>query len=182
MTDHIESVLQESRRFAPPEGFRSRARLRSTEEFDRLYRQSLDDPDTFWSEIASELHWFDRWDSVLEWDEPHAKWFEGGTTNLAYNCLDLQVERGLGNKVAFFWEGEPGDTRVLTYAQMLHEVQKFANVLKAQGIGKGDRVAIYLPMVPEAAIAMLACARMGRRTPWCSAASARMPWPTGSRT
>jgi acetyl-CoA synthetase len=161
MQDHITSVLHEERRFRPAAGFRTRARLSDLAEYERLYRQSLDDPDTFWSDVASELHWFERWERVQEWEEPHARWFVGGTTNLSYNCLDLQVERGLGNKVAFFWEGEPGDRRVITYADMLAEVSRFANVLRSHGIGKGDRVAIYLPMIPEAAVAMLACARIG---------------------
>ena len=161
MSDHITSVLNEERRFRPAQGFRTRARLSDPEAYERLYRQSLDDPDTFWSNVASELHWFDRWTSVQEWQEPHTQWFVGGTTNLSYNCLDLQVERGLGNKVAFFWEGEPGDRRVITYADMLAEVSRFANVLKSRGVGRGDVVAIYLPMVPEAAVAMLACARIG---------------------
>ncbi len=161
MSEHIESVLQESRRFAPPEGFRSRARISSVDEYRRLHRRSLDDPAGFWGEVASELHWFQGWDKVLEWDEPFVKWFVGGRTNIAYNCLDLQVERGRGNKVAFFWEGEPGDRRTLTYAEMLREVSRFANALKGKGIGKGDRVAIYMPMIPEAAVAMLACARIG---------------------
>jgi len=161
MPKHIESVLQEARRFGPAAGFQKKARLNSPEEFERLYRQSLDDPETFWGEVASELHWFRKWERVLEWEEPFVKWFVGGQTNLAYNCLDLQVARGLGNKVAFFWEGEPGDNRVLTYNDMLREVNKFANTLKSRGIGKGDRVAIYMPMLPEAAVAMLACARIG---------------------
>ncbi len=161
MSERIESVLQESRRFSPPDGFRSKARLASLEAYERLYRQSLDDPDTFWGEIAAELHWFKRWEAVQAWDEPHARWFVGGQTNLAYNCLDLQVERGRGNKVALHWEGEPGDRRTITYSDLLHEVQRFANVLKSHGVAKGDRVAIYLPMIPEAVVAMLACARIG---------------------
>ncbi len=161
MSEHIESVLQETRRFAPPKAFRDAARINSVEEYERRYRQSLEDPDTFWGEVASELHWFEPWQKVQSWDEPFVKWFVGGKTNLAYNCLDLQVERGRGNKVAFFWEGEPGDRRVFTYSDMLREVSKFANVLKARGVAKGDRVAIYMPMIPEAAVAMLACARIG---------------------
>ncbi len=161
MSERIESVLQESRRFSPPEGFRSKARLSSLEAYERLYRQSLDDPDAFWGDVAAELHWFKRWDRVQEWDEPHVRWFAGGQTNLAYNCLDLQVERGRGNKVALHWEGEPGDRRTLTYQELLHEVRRFANVLKSHGVAKGDRVAIYLPMIPEAVVAMLACARIG---------------------
>ncbi len=161
MSERIESVLQESRRFSPPEGFRSKARLASLATYERLYRQSLDDPESFWGDVAAELHWFKRWDRVQEWDEPHVRWFVGGQTNLAYNCLDLQIERGRGNKVALHWEGEPGDRRTLTYQELLLEVERFANVLKSRGVAKGDRVAIYLPMIPEAAVAMLACARIG---------------------
>jgi len=161
MSDHITSVLNEDRRFPPPRAFRDQARLTTLEAYQRLYRQSLDEPETFWSDVASQLHWFDRWHTVSEWEEPHSRWFLGGTTNLAYNCLDLQVERGLANKVALFWEGEPGDRRVITYGDMLVEVSRFANVLKSRGVQRGDRIAIYMPMIPEAAVAMLACARIG---------------------
>jgi acetyl-CoA synthetase len=161
MPEHIESVLHEERRFPPSQEFRRSARMSDPEEYRRLYRQSLDEPERFWNDAASELHWFRRWDRVLEWNEPFVKWFVGGQTNLCYNCLDHQVAQGRGNKVAFFWEGEPGDRRTITYSQMLREVSKLANVLKSKGIGKGDRVAIYMPMIPEAAAAMLACARIG---------------------
>ncbi len=162
MSDNIQSVLQESRTFAPPESFRSRAHIQDRAEFERMYRQSIDDPDTFWGDAAKDLlHWFEPWQQVLKWEEPHAEWFVGGKTNVAYNCLDLQVERGLANKVAFFWEGEPGDKRTLTYGQLLEEVSRFANVLKGKGVKLGDRVAIYMPMIPEAVVAMLACARLG---------------------
>ena len=161
MSERIQSVLQEGRRFRPPERFRKHARIADPATYQEMYRRSLDEPEAFWSEMASELHWFTPWDRVLVWNEPFVKWFVGGTTNLSYNALDRHVEAGHGNRVAFFWEGEPGDTRVLTYAQMLDEVSRFANVLKARGIGKGDRVAIYMPMIPEAAVAMLACARIG---------------------
>lgn len=150
-----------ARRFPPPEAFRRAARIGSVDAYERLYRRSLEDPEGFWSEAASELHWFRRWDRVLEWNEPHARWFVGGTTNIAYNCLDLQVERGLGDRVAFHWEGEPGDRRSLTYAGLLAEVSRFANALKGLGVGKGDRVALYMPMIPETVVAMLACARIG---------------------
>ena len=162
MADNIESVLQESRSFTPSASFRSTAHVSDAAEYQRLYRQSLDEPDKFWGDAARELlHWFEPFDKVMEWDEPHVKWFTGGKTNLAYNCLDLQIERGLANKVAFFWEGEPGDQKALTYGQMLEEVSRFANVLKGKGVGLGDRVAIYMPMIPEAIVAMLACARIG---------------------
>ncbi len=161
MWKRIESAPQEARRVPPPEGFRARARMASLETYEQLYRQSLDDPDTFWGETAAELHWFERWTQVQAWDEPHARWFVGGTTNLAYNCLDLQVERGRGDKVALYWEGEPGDRRAITYRELLGEVERFANVLKRRGVTKGERVVIYLPMIPEAVVAMLACARIG---------------------
>src|SRR5690554_41034 len=161
MSDSIQSVLQESRTFAPPESFRARAHLKDLAEFQAMYRRSLDDPEGFWGEAARMLHWFEPWRKVLEWNEPHAQWFVGGKTNLAYNCLDLQIERGHANKVAFFWEGEPGDKRAITYGQLLEEVSRFANVLRSKGVGLGDRVAIYMPMVPEAIVAMLACARIG---------------------
>jgi acetyl-CoA synthetase len=161
MPEHIESVLIEERRFPPSEEFRGQAGIKDAEEYQRLYQLSLDDPEKFWGDIASELHWFRGWDRVLEWNEPVVNWFSGGTTNLAYNCLDRQVAMGRGNKVAFFWEGEPGDRRTLTYSQMLREVSKLANVLKSKGVAKGDRIAIYMPMIPEAAVAMLACARIG---------------------
>ncbi|MFA7459462.1 MAG: acetate--CoA ligase [Trueperaceae bacterium] len=161
MIDSIDSVLQENRQFRPSRAFAQQANLSDAAEYERLYRRSLDDPEGFWGEAAGGFHWFEKWSKVLQWDEPHAQWFVGGKTNLAYNCLDLQVERGLGNKVAFFWEGEPGDKRVLTYSDLLIEVSRFANVLKGKGIRTGDVVAIYLPMIPEAIIAMLACARIG---------------------
>ena len=161
MSDRITSVLQEGRRFKPAERFRAEARIGTLAEYEGMYRRSLDEPDAFWSELASELHWFSPWSAVQAWDEPFVQWFVDGTTNLSYNALDRHVEAGRGNQVAFFFEGEPGDKRVLTYAEMLRETSRFANVLKAQGIEKGDRVAIYMPMIPEAVMAMLACARIG---------------------
>ena len=161
MSDNIRSVLQEQRTFSPPEDFQRQAKVSDTDEYEKLYRQSLDDPDTFWGDVANELHWFRTWDKVIEWDEPFVKWFVGGKTNIAYNCLDYQIERGRGDKNAILWEGEPGDERSLTYNEMLKEVSKFANVLKDRGVSKGDKVAIYMPMIPEAAVAMLACARIG---------------------
>ena len=161
MSEHIESVLQESRRFGPSDTFRDEATLSTAEQYQKMYRQSLDDPEAFWGGVANELHWFKRWDTLLEWNEPFVKWFVGGTTNPAYNALDYQVEQGRGDKTAIIWEGEPGDTRTITYSEMLSEVSKFSNVLKSKGIAKGDKVAIYMPMIPEAAVAMLACARIG---------------------
>ncbi|HET9027311.1 MAG TPA: acetate--CoA ligase [Trueperaceae bacterium] len=161
MADTIESVLQEARQFPPPKSFQRTALIKSSEEYERLYRQSLDEPELFWGEAAKRHHWFEPWTSVMEWEEPHVKWFVGGKTNLAYDCLDRQVAEGKANKVAFFWEGEPGDKRTITYGQMLTEVSRFANVLKGKGVKVGDRVAIYMPMIPEAIVAMLACARIG---------------------
>lgn len=160
--DSIESVMKESRRFAPPSEFSARARLRSFDDYRAMYQRSIDDPEGFWGEAAEELHWFRKWDRVLDdSDKPFFKWFCGGRTNLCYNAVDRQVEAGLGDKRAIVWEGEPGDERVLSYRDLLREVSRFANVLRSLGIGKGDSVAIYLPMVPELAIALLACARIG---------------------
>ena len=160
MTD-IESVLKETRVFPPPPGFAARSRCGSLEDYQRLYDESVNDPETFWGRVADELHWFRRWDTVLDWQEPHARWFVGGQTNLSYNCLDRHLDGPRADKIAFIWEGEPGDTRTLTYRELHREVCRFANVLKSKGIGKGDRVCIYMPMILELPIAMLACARIG---------------------
>ena len=157
----INSLLKEDRVFAPSSAFSASAHIKSREDYDRIYKRSVEDPEGFWSEIASELHWFKKWDKVLEWDEPFAKWFVGGQTNISYNCLDRHLSTWRKNKAAIIWEGEPGDTRTLTYQQLHQEVCKFANVLKSLGIEKGDRVAIYMPMIPELPVAMLACARIG---------------------
>ena len=157
----IESVLDEQRKFEPSAEFRAAAHIGSLEEYERIYRESVEQPEKFWAGIASELHWFKKWDRVLEWDVPWAKWFAGGQLNLSYNCLDRHVQGPRKNKAAIVWEGEPGEVRTLTYQQLHREVQKFANVLKSRGIQKGDRVAIYMGMSPELAIAMLACARIG---------------------
>ena len=157
----IESVLDEQRKFEPSAEFRAAAHIGSLEEYERIYRESVEQPEKFWAGIASELHWFKKWDRVLEWDAPWAKWFAGGQLNLSYNCLDRHVQGPRKNKAAIVWEGEPGEVRTLTYQQLHRKVQKFANVLKSRGIQKGDRVAIYMGMSPELAIAMLACARIG---------------------
>ena len=164
--DSMQSVLQESRKFPPPTGFASGAHIGSFEQYEQLYAESIDNPDKFWGEAACELHWFKKWDRVLEWNLPDAKWFVGGKTNICYNCIDRQVNDGLGDKVALVWEGEPvGDDgpeiRNLTYSDLLTSVSKMANALKSLGVKKGDPVTIYMPMVPELAIAMLACARIG---------------------
>jgi acetyl-CoA synthetase len=157
----IDSLLKEDRLFVPSEAFSRNAHIKSREEYDRIYRRSVEDPEGFWAEIADELHWFKKWDRVLEWNEPFAQWFVGGQINISYNCLDRHLNSWRKNKAAIIWEGEPGDTRTLTYQQLHREVSKFANVLKSLGIEKGDCVAIYMPMVPELPIAMLACARIG---------------------
>jgi acetyl-CoA synthetase len=131
-------------------------------EYERLWQRGKDDPEGFWAEQAArKLHWFKKWDRVLDWKPPHAKWFVGGTTNASFNCLDRHLAGARKNKAALVWEGEPGDSRVLTFQQLHRETCKFANCLKKLGIQKGDRVTIYMPMVPEAAVAMLACARIG---------------------
>jgi len=157
----ITSVLKETRTFPPPPEFVARAKINSPEAYERLFNRAKDDPEGFWGEQAESLTWIKRWDKVLVWNEPHAQWFVGGKLNVSANCLDRWLDGPRRNKAALIWEGEPGDSRVLTY-QMLHrEVCKFANVLKGQGIQVGDRVTIYMPMVPEAAVAMLACARIG---------------------
>jgi len=162
MSSPIESVLKEARRFPPPADFASQAHIKSEAEYERLYQRGKDDPEGFWAEQAErKLHWFRKWDRVLEWKPPHSKWFIGGTTNASFNCLDRHLNGPRKNKAALIWEGEPGDSRTLTFQQLHRETCKFANCLKKIGIRKGDRVTIYMPMVPEAAIAMLACARIG---------------------
>jgi len=158
----MESVSQEDRSFPPSDAFQSHARISGMSAYRELYERSIADPESFWAEAAEELHWFKKWDRVLNVDEaPFYKWYEGARTNLSYNCLDRQIAAGMGDKTAIHWLGEPGDRRDLTYHELLSEVCRFANVLKQQGIEKGDRVMIYMPMVPELAMACLACARIG---------------------
>ncbi len=158
---NITSVLKESRVFPPSSEFVAKANV-TAEEFERLRKWADEAPDAFWAEQAKSLDWFHGWDRVLDWSHaPHAKWFTHGKLNVAHNCLDRHLTGWRRNKAAIIFEGEPGDTRTLTYQQLHREVCKFANALKMLGIRKGDRVTIYLPMVPEAAIAMLACARIG---------------------
>ena len=156
MTD-IDVLLQEDRKFPPPEEFARSADVSSTE----LYERATKDPEAFWAEQAGELEWSKPWSKVLEWKAPWVKWFQGGQLNASVNCLDRHVRTARRNKAALIWEGEPGDKRTLTYWDLYREVCQFANVLKSLGVKKGDRVAIYLPMIPEAVIAMLACARIG---------------------
>ncbi len=157
----IHSVLQEQRKFEPPPEFAERAHIKSLAEYERIYKESVEEPEKFWGRVARELYWFKPWDKVLEWNAPWAKWFVGGQINLSYNCLDRHVQTWRKNKAALVWEGEPGEVRTFTYQQLHREVQKFANVLKSLGVKKGDRVAIYMGMTPELPIAMLACARIG---------------------
>ena len=161
MADDIESTLKEVRVFPPPESFAQAAHIKSLGEYRGLYEASLRDPEGFWAQQAETLRWSKKWDRVLEWNPPFAKWFSGGTLNISENCLDRHVSTWRKNKAAIIWEGEPGETRTLTYQEFLREVGRFANVLKALGVRKGDRVGIYMPMIPEAAVAMLACARIG---------------------
>ena len=160
-TPNIESVLHEERVFPPPESFSTQAHIKSLEELEKLRTEAAADIETFWARMAEELHWFKKWDTVLKWDPPHAEWFGGGKINISYNCLDRHLQTSRRNKAALIWEGEPGETRTLTYQQLHTEVCKFANVLKHANIQKGDRVALYMPLIPELAIAMLACARIG---------------------
>jgi acetyl-CoA synthetase len=158
---NIDSILNETRVFEPSPEFSQKAHIKNLEEYERLYAEAEADPEGFWGRIAGDLHWFRKWDKVLEWNAPWAKWFVGGQINLSYNCLDRHVATWRRNKAAIIWEGEPGEVRTLTYQQLLIEVSKFANVLKSLGIRKGDTVAIYMGMTPELPIAMLACARIG---------------------
>jgi acetyl-CoA synthetase len=153
----LEALLREDRRFSPPAEFRKQANAPESGIYDR----AAADSEGFWAGYAAELDWFESWRKVLDWKPPHAKWFVGGKLNAAYNCLDRHLASARRNKAALIWEGEPGDERVFTYWDLHREVSRFGNVLKKLGVGRGDRVAIYLPMLPEAAIAMLACARIG---------------------
>ncbi len=154
----IEVVSDESRTFPPPAAFKKQALVTDTS----LYDEAAQDDQGFWARQAHELlTWTKDWDTICDWDLPFAKWFVGGELNVAANCLDRHVDAGKGDKVAYYWEGEPGDTRVISYAQLLAEVQRLANVLKGLGVERGDRVNIYLPMIPELPVSLLACARIG---------------------
>jgi acetyl-CoA synthetase len=153
----LEALLREERRFRPSEAFRAQANANDP----GIYERAAADPEGFWEAWAKELDWFEPWRRVLDWRPPHAQWFVGGKLNVAYNCLDRHLAGPRRNKAALVWEGEPGDVRTFTYWDLHREVSRFANVLKGLGVERGDRVAIYLPMIPEAAIAMLACARIG---------------------
>ena len=165
---NITSVLHENRVFHPSPNFSKKALVKSMAQYRKLYQESIRNPDRFWSRQAkAELVWDKPWKKVMQWKEPFAKWFVGGQLNVSVNCLDRWLDTPTANKAALIWEGEPagdgrpGEERVLTYRQLHREVCRFANVLKRNGLKKGDRVILYLPMVPEAAVAMLACARIG---------------------
>jgi acetyl-CoA synthetase len=153
----IEALLTEDRSFAPTDAFRAAAHISAP----AIYEQAAKDPETFWANFARELEWIKPWSKVLDWNPPDAKWFVGGKLNISANCLDRHVRTARRNKAAFIWEGEPGDRRTLTYFDLYRQVCQFANVLKKLGVKKGDRVALYLPLIPELAISMLACARIG---------------------
>jgi len=153
----LQALLEENRVFEPAKSFKSKANVKDRS----LYALADDDPEKFWAQCAEKLDWFKKWDKVLQWKTPFAKWFVGGKLNACYNCLDRHVEAGLGKNTAIIWEGEVSGEQRISYADALKQVKLFANVLKGQGVGKGDRVAIYMPMIPETAFAMLACARIG---------------------
>ncbi len=159
--NNIHSVLQETRSFPPPADFTRQAHISSEAQYQQMWNKAKDDPAGFWGELASNLHWFKKWDHVIQGEMPETKWFVGGKINASYNCLDRHLTTWRKNKAAIIWEGEPGDSRVLTYQDLHREVCKFANVLKKLGVTTGDRVTLYMPMIPELAIAMLACARLG---------------------
>jgi len=160
----ITSMMEEKRTFPPSKEFSSKAHIKSLAEYKKMYEKSIKDPDAFWGEQAQDLEWFKKWDKVLDYsfgDNLYIKWFQGGKINVTVNCLDRHLKTAKKNKVALLWEGEPGDSRKYTYQQLYEEVCKFANVLKKKGVKKGDRVTIYMPMIPELPIALLACARIG---------------------
>jgi acetyl-CoA synthetase len=158
---NITSLSRENRLFKPKKSFSKNAYIKSFQQYKKAYEKSIREPEKFWAKIAEELVWFKKWKKVLQWKAPHSKWFVGGKINISYNCLDRHIRNQRKNKVALFFEGEFGDTKTLTYNQLYAEVCKFSNVLKNLGVKKGDRVCIYMPMIPEAVIAMLACARVG---------------------
>jgi acetyl-CoA synthetase len=158
---NLDSSLRENRVFAPPAEFAAKAHVKSLEQYEAMYRRSVDQPEAFWAEAAHELEWFAPWTKVLHGEGAHAKWFVGGKLNLSHNCVDRHALGARKDKVALLWEGEPGEVRKITYSELHRQVQQFANVLKGLGIKRGDRVAIYMGMCPELAIALLACARIG---------------------
>lgn len=157
----ITSLSTEKRVFKPKESFSKKAHIKSMNQYKKLYNESIKNPEKFWAKIAEELHWFKKWKTVLKWKAPHSQWFVGGKINISDNCLDRHLSSARRNKAAIIWEGENGETATWTYQQLFRQVCMFANVLKKMGIQKGDVVCIYMPMIPEIAVAMLACARIG---------------------
>jgi acetyl-CoA synthetase len=160
-TPNIDSLQKEDRLFPPPADYAAASRVKSVAEYEALYAEAAASPDEFWGRMSQELEWFHPWQQVLDWQPPHARWFTGGKLNVSHNCLDRHLKTARRNKAAIIWEGESGDRRTLTYQQLHTEVCRFANVLLQQGVQTGDRVALYLPLIPELAVAMLACARIG---------------------
>ena len=159
-----KEVAPQQQVFEPTEEFRQQAYLQSREEYAAMYDRSIKDPEGFWSEMAEQLHWFKKWEQVKESDfvRPHINWFRGGKLNVSYNCLDRHLTTARKNKAAIIWEGDqPGESKTYTYQQLHREVNRFANVLRKKGVRKGDRVAIYMQMIPQLVIAMLACTRIG---------------------
>ncbi|MBW3612770.1 MAG: AMP-binding protein, partial [Chloroflexi bacterium] len=155
----IENLLREDRTFPPPAEFVDEALLSDPQIYERTAtEEGFRD---FWTREGNRLDWMEPWNELYTWEPPYAKWFIGGKLNVSVNCLDRHVNAGLGDRVAYFWEGEPGDTRTITYAELLEEVCRFTNALRELGVKKGDRVAIYMPMIPELPVAMLACTRIG---------------------
>src|SRR6516225_1020704 len=150
---HIVSLLKEQRVFPPGREFSRHAHIHSPEVYDSICRRAAEDPEGFWADIASELHWFAPWKKVLEWESPFSKWFVGGKTNVSYNCLDRHLNSARKNKIAILWEGENSEVRALSYQMLHYDVCRFANVLKSLGIRNGDRATIYMGMVPELAVA-----------------------------
>src|SRR4030043_602674 len=159
----INSMMSEERVFNPPKELSDQAYIKSLDEYRKIYKNSVEDPEKFWGELAEQIDWFKKWDKVMIEDFANAKhqWFVGGKLNVSYNCLDRHLKTWRRNKAALIWEGDGGESKTFTYQELYYLVCKFANVLKKHGVKKGDRVSIYLPMIPELPIAMLACARIG---------------------
>ncbi|GIX05779.1 MAG: acetyl-coenzyme A synthetase [Candidatus Poribacteria bacterium] len=161
MAEERGNVAEQSAVFPPPKEFQKTAYIQSLDEYRERYERSIRDPEGYWGEVAEEFHWFKKWNQVRKWEEPWVEWFVGAETNLCYNCVDRHLNTERRHKAAIVFEGEPGDVRTLTYQQLHDEVCRVANVLKGLGLQKGDRVAVYMPMIPELAIVLLACARLG---------------------
>lgn len=161
---NMDSLLRENRVFPPPSSFAAEAKIKSLAEYEAMYKHSIEDPDAFWRKAAAEVDWFTPFRSVVEGEMGSATWFNGGKLNLSHNCVDRHATGPRRDKTALIWEGEPGEVRRLTYAELHEQVQRFANVLKNLGVKKGDRVAVYMGMCPELAIALLGCARIGAST------------------